>query len=135
MKSDREVMQQALDALEMWITPNWAGTGVHEANAAYAAIKAALAQPVPQAMPAPSALPAFPELPDMASMASIQGLQGSEYCLLSTSYESGCAMFSEKHLHEYAVKYALLAIAQPVQPDAYLSANQVLFTHTERTTP
>lgn len=40
-----EALQLALEALEPFITPNWAGVGVKNANEAYAAIREALAQP------------------------------------------------------------------------------------------
>ena len=39
-----DVMKQARDALEMWITPNWAGSGVDKANAAHAALEQAIQQ-------------------------------------------------------------------------------------------
>ena len=41
----REVMQQALDALLPFTTPNWAGSGVDECNEAYAALEDVMAQP------------------------------------------------------------------------------------------
>ena len=37
-------VKQALEALEMWITPNWAGTGVDKANAAHAALQSIISQ-------------------------------------------------------------------------------------------
>jgi hypothetical protein len=37
-------VKQALEALKMWITPNWAGTGVDKANAAHAALQSIIAQ-------------------------------------------------------------------------------------------
>jgi len=40
-----EALKLALEALEPFSTPNWAGTGVDKANEAIAAIKEALAQP------------------------------------------------------------------------------------------
>jgi hypothetical protein len=37
-------VKQALEALKMWITPNWAGTGVDKANAAHAALQSIISQ-------------------------------------------------------------------------------------------
>jgi hypothetical protein len=39
-----EAMKQALEALEQWTTPHWAGTGVDKANAAYATLRTAIEQ-------------------------------------------------------------------------------------------
>jgi hypothetical protein len=43
--TDREAMKLALEALEPFTTPNWAGSGVDKCNEAITAIKEALAQP------------------------------------------------------------------------------------------
>ena len=37
-------VKQALEALKMWITPNWAGTGVDKANSAHAALQSIISQ-------------------------------------------------------------------------------------------
>lgn len=39
-----EAMKQALEALEQWTTPHWAGAGVDKANAAHTALRAAIEQ-------------------------------------------------------------------------------------------
>lgn len=39
-----DTMKLALKALEPFITPNWAGSGVDEANAAYTALRSALSE-------------------------------------------------------------------------------------------
>ena len=44
MSKQTEALKLALEALEPFITPNWAGTGVDKANKAYAAIREALAE-------------------------------------------------------------------------------------------
>jgi len=46
-EQQRAVVQRALDALEQWTTPRWAGTGVDKANAAAAALRQLLEQPEP----------------------------------------------------------------------------------------
>jgi hypothetical protein len=43
--TDKEAMNVALEALEPFSTPNWAGTGVDKANEAITALKERLAQP------------------------------------------------------------------------------------------
>ena len=43
--TDREALKLALEALEPFSTPHWAGTGVDKVNAAITTIKEALAQP------------------------------------------------------------------------------------------
>ena len=43
---NKELLQQALDALSPFGTPNWAGCGVDKVNAAITALRAALAQNV-----------------------------------------------------------------------------------------
>jgi hypothetical protein len=37
-------VKQAMEALKMWITPNWAGAGVDKANAAHAALQSIISQ-------------------------------------------------------------------------------------------
>jgi hypothetical protein len=45
MTKEQEALKLALEALEPFSTPHWAGTGVDKVNAAITAIKEALAQP------------------------------------------------------------------------------------------
>jgi hypothetical protein len=44
--NDKELaaVKQAMEALKMWITPNWAGAGVDKANAAHAALQSIISQ-------------------------------------------------------------------------------------------
>ncbi len=39
-----EAMKLALEALEQWTTPHWAGAGVDKANAAHTALRTAIEQ-------------------------------------------------------------------------------------------
>ena len=43
--TDKEAMVMALEALEPFTTPNWAGSGVDKCNEAITALKESLAQP------------------------------------------------------------------------------------------
>lgn len=51
--TDKEALKLALEALEPFGTPRWAGTGVDKTNEAITAIKEALAQPAPMQEPVP----------------------------------------------------------------------------------
>jgi hypothetical protein len=80
-----EAMKLALEALEQWTTPHWAGTGVEEANAAHAALRTAIEQaekqePVAwQVMVEDEAMKEFP-IKDMAHDWCVkQKLSGSPY--------------------------------------------------------
>lgn len=46
-----DTIKLAMDALEPFITPNWAGSGVDEANAAYTALRSALSEQPAQQEP------------------------------------------------------------------------------------
>lgn len=51
-----DTMKLAKDALEPFITPNWAGSGVDKANAAYTALRSALSEQPAQQEPATGAM-------------------------------------------------------------------------------